>query len=126
MQDVELGTKGKVGMAAACVVCCAVPMLVVTGAVSAAVAVGAGVGVGAVVLVVAMTFLASSGRLAQVPDRWRWAVAAAGAVGAAVGLWGLDGDTTTRRAVLAVAVALLATAGLWALGTTGGGQHAEA
>ena len=126
MNDIELGTKGKIGMGAACVACCAVPMLVVTGALSAAVAVGAGVALGAVTLVVAVAFLATSGRLDAVPDRARWALGAVGAVVAAGGLWWADGDGTARRAVLSAAVAVLATAGLLALGAAGHRRSADA
>lgn len=126
MADVEVGARGKAGMGAACVVCCAVPMLVLTGAVSAAAALTGGVAVGAVVLVVATAYLAATDRLGPLPDRTRWAVAAVGAVLAAVGLWALDGGTAMQRSVLAGAVGLLATAALLALSATRGSRPAGA
>ena len=123
MRDVEVGKAGKAGMGAACVVCCAVPMVVLTGVVSVAAALSAGLAAGAVVLVLATAFLVSTGRLASLPDPVRWVLAAAGGVSAFVGLWSLDDDTTTRRAVLIGAVGLLATAGLLALTTPRGGRR---
>jgi hypothetical protein len=115
MNDLEVGNRGRAGLAAACVVCCAVPLLVAAGAVTAALAVGIGSAAGAVVLVATVTSLVARGGLRSTPAAARWTLATAGIAAGGAGLWLVETDSTAGRALMAGSVALLATAGLLAL-----------
>lgn len=104
----------KVGVAAACVVCCAVPMLVVAGVLTVAGAAVAGAAGAAAVLA---TFFAC--RLAY-RHRGPWGAATvlaglAGLAGAVAGLVALSGDDGQGRMLVPAGVLMLALAGFAAL-----------
>lgn len=104
----------KVAVAAACVVCCGLPMLVAAGALTAA---GAAIGgVGGAAAIVAVVF---AGHLGFRRRGW-WAVVTllCGLAGGAVALAGLSelaGDDGQGHWLVSVSIALLAAAGLAAL-----------
>lgn len=120
MNDMEdLGPGGKTAFGAACVVCCAVPMLVVLGVLSVGAALTGGVTLGAAAGVAGLTWAVASRRVAVTPPVWRYGAVAAGLALTAVGLSsGAAGET--QRAVLAAGVGLLAAAALLALGAARG------
>lgn len=78
----------KLGLGSACAVCCVVPMLVLTGLVSAAAFVAGGVVAVAGAAVVATTVVVMTGRAGRVPLSLRLWLFAAGGAGAFAGLWG--------------------------------------
>lgn len=61
MRD-DLTWRGKLGFGGACVACCAVPMLVVTGAVSAGFAMVGGIAAGSILVVGFVAYAVISGR----------------------------------------------------------------
>lgn len=116
MNDVELGAKGKAAFGAACVVCCAAPMLVVLGVISVGMFLAAGAGVGAAVAVAALAYAVASRRVASAPVITRRALAVVGGVVAVFGLWAATSDETRFAApLLATGVAALAGSALLVL-----------
>ena len=112
MVDHELTGAGKAGVAGACVVCCAGPMLVVAGVVSLASLVSGGIAVGSVVLVGLSVWALRRHRLGQ-PRPSMWRAVAAGGVVMAVG--GLVWTTSASRSLVSAGVALLACAAVLSL-----------
>ena len=115
MNDVELGPKGRAAFGAACVVCCAAPMLLVLGVISAGTFLVAGAGVGAAVSVAALAYAVASGRVASAKVIIRRALAVGGTVLALIGLWAAAGETRFAAPLLAVGVAALAGSALLVL-----------
>lgn len=115
MNDAEVGTKGKAAFGAACVVCCAVPMLVVLGVISVGTFIVGGAAVGAAVAVAALAYAVASKRLTTAPATTRRALAIAGGVLALFGLWAAAAETRFAAPLLAVAVAALAGSALLVL-----------
>lgn len=84
--------RGKLGFGGACVACCAVPMLVLAGVLSAGAALVGGTAAGSIILVGLMAYLVVSGRAGGVKRQTRLAAAAAGTAlgrGGAVSAGGL-------------------------------------
>lgn len=115
MAEPELTTRGKVGMGAACAVCCGVPMLVIVGAVSLSAVAAVGIVGGAVALVAVATWAFWRRRLppTTLPGRLAMGAVGAGAAGVGIGIAGSAQDVS-RWLVLA-GVAVLACTALLAL-----------
>lgn len=110
----ELSRRGKAGFAGACVVCCAVPLLVLAGVISLGALAVFGIAAGSIGAVVFVAFGVGSGRLVEASPRVRRVLFAAGGAAAFGGLLNVDQG---RRAAgfIAAGVALLACAALLAL-----------
>lgn len=110
------GSKATLGVA--CAVCCAVPMLVVTGALSLATIAAFGVGAGSIVAVAGATWAFWSERLPVLAPTGRVAIASAGVASTGSGLIVADLSSTTGRSLFVGGVALLAVAALLALSSS--------
>lgn len=111
----EMTWRGKLGFGGACVACCAVPMLVLTGVLSAGAALVGGIAAGSVILVGLVTYSVVSGRVGGVKRQTRLAAAAAGTMLAAAGLSLLGDSARLGRSLVSGGVAVLAVAALLAL-----------
>jgi hypothetical protein len=115
MASDETSVRAKAGFGAACTVCCALPMFVVTGVVSLAAVTAIGAAVGSIVAVVLVTWAFSVGRLPAL-GRWRRAIiATVGVIASAVGLTKIDASPDSGRALVVIGVALLTTTAMLAL-----------
>lgn len=119
---------GNLAAGAGCAVCCAVPMLVITGAVSAGSLVVGGVTVASVVTVVFLAAVVATRRTSGGSVGLQLALFAAGGAGAFAGLWGAARQDPHAHLVISAAVATLAAAALVALArseqaTTGSADH---
>lgn len=115
MADGELTGTGKAGFGAACVLCCAAPMLVIAGVVSFASLLAGGIAVGSVVLVGLSVWALHRRRVPPLRTATRGAVATAGAVLALAGLVTIDESSSTGRSLVSAGVALLACAAVLTL-----------
>lgn len=111
----DLTWRGKLGFGGACVACCAVPMLVLTGALSAGAALVGGIAAGTIILVGLVAYAVISGRAGAGTRRIRMTAAAAGTALAAAGLLLLRDSDRTGRSLVSVGVAVIAAAALLAL-----------
>lgn len=111
----EQGLPQRAGAAAACVACCAVPMLVIAGVVSLGTAVVAGTTAAAVVAVAGGMWAFWRHRLPVTPLAARLGLAGAGILVAAFGLSRGEPLDGTARSAVAMGVAGLAGAALLAL-----------
>ena len=115
MTSDEPSVRARAGFGAACTVCCALPMLVVTGVVSLAAVAAIGAAVGSSVAVVLVTWAFSAERLPAL-GRWRRAIiATVGVIASAVGLTKIDASPDSGRALVVIGVALLTTTAMLAL-----------
>ena len=101
--------KNMAGMGVACGICCSVPMLLATGALTLGATAFAGVATGGVMAVVATAYLVVRGRAPALPAV---ALLAALVVGAALSAWGLfglaDGADRAETGAVATGLALMA------------------
>jgi hypothetical protein len=111
----ELTWRGKLGFGGACVACCAVPMLVLTGVLSAGAALVGGISAGSIILVGLVAYSVASGRAGGVKRKTRLATAAAGTGLAAAGLSLLGDSDRLGRSLVSGGVAVVAVAALLAL-----------
>ena len=105
----------KVGIGSACAVCCVLPMLLVSGAVTAAALATGGAVFGAITLVAVATVVVVTGRARSIAPRVRLWLFAAGGAGSFAGLWGASSQRAGASAVLALSVAALTATALLAL-----------
>lgn len=121
MSDHELSGAGRAGVGAACVACCAAPMLVLLGVVSLASLLTGSVTLGSVSLVGLAVWALHRQRI---PNFGRAARASVGAIGvllAVVGLVAIDRSSTSLgRSLVSSGVAVLACAAVLALATKDG------
>ena len=104
----------KAGFGAACAVCCAFPILVVTGSVSVAALAVVSIAAAAIVTVAIVTWAFSTDRLPALGRGSRTAIALFGVIVAAYGL-AIDISTSSGRSLVTIGVALLTTAAMLAL-----------
>lgn len=107
--------RGKLGFGGACVACCAVPMLVLAGVLSAGAALVGGTAAGSIILVGLVAYSVVSGRAGAVKRQTRLAAAAAGTALAAAGLSVLGDSDRLGRSLVSGGVAVVAVAALLAL-----------
>lgn len=105
----------KVGLGAACAACCVIPMLAVAGVITGAAFAAGGAVLAALALVIVAAVLVAKGRADAIAPSIRLWLVAAGGAGAFAGLWGLSGSRSGAPIVIALSVAVLATAALLAL-----------
>ncbi len=117
MSDHELTGAGRAGFGAACVVCCAAPILVLAGVVSLASLFAGGVAAGSVVLIGWTVWALHRQKIPRLGRSARLAVGAVGALLALVGLVTIDGSASIGRSMVSGGVALLACAAVLSLAT---------
>lgn len=108
-RDIELGWRGRAAFAVTCGACCAVPALIVVGAVSAGAVLGVGATVAAIAVVGVITHQVTSGRIVHTRAVLRLWLAALAIVIAVAGM------LTAEPSLLMLAVTGLGAAALLAL-----------
>ena len=114
-KDAALSTGDKAGFAAACVMCCAVPMLVLGGALTVGAVLAGGVVVGAIATIAGLTYLVITRRVGASAPMIRHALFAAGGSAGVAGLWAASAARSEAATLLAGAIAALAAGALLAL-----------
>lgn len=115
-EEGQAGWARRAGMVVACALCCALPMLVLVGAVSVGALVTGGAVVGSLVAVLAVTAAVASKRIQRTPDLLRLALFSVGGSAAFVGLWAAADQRPYAAVVISGGVAALAASALLALG----------
>lgn len=123
----ELSPRGKAALGAACVACCAVPMLLLAGVVSVGAFVAGGFALGSVGVVVLSMLAVHRRWIGSTSPLLRGVIGALGVLIAAIGFAVFGDAPGAGRSLLSVGVAALACAGMLALGDRkGGGQPVSA
>ena len=114
---------GRAGLGAACVACCAGPMILLAGVVSVGAFVTGGIALGSVG-VVGMSALAVHRRwIGSTSPSLRLAIGAIGVLLSGIGLAVIDDSRDVGRSFVSAGVAALACAGILALGQAKGGRQ---